>query len=118
MDFLENLKSKVSSTSRGLVKKSNEIVETTKLKAAVSSEMTKIDEIMRHMGEALYVAYKSGEEADFSLEEEFAKLDESYEKVEELQERIRELKGTKTCPNCKKEMERDAVFCSVCGERF
>ena len=118
MDFLENLKDKISHTTRAVAKKSNELVEITKLRAALADTEDEIDKIMRQMGEALYEAYKTGAESYTSLEENCEEIDAAYARMEELSARISELKNAKICPNCKKEMERDAAFCSGCGEKF
>ncbi len=118
MDFLDVVKEKLTTATRTAAKKSSEIVEITKLKASISDELSTVNKTLRSMGQALYEAYKTGEETDFSLEETCAELDEAYARIEELQARVAELKNTKICPTCKKEMERDAIFCSVCGERF
>ena len=118
MEFLDTVKEKITTTAKSAAKKSTEIVEITKLKVAVAEEMSAIDKIFRSIGEAIYETYKTGEEADFSFEAKCGALDEAYEKVDDLNARIAELKNTKICPTCKKHMEKDALFCSVCGERF
>ena len=32
-----------------------------------------------------------------------------------MEEKIQELEGAKVCPNCKKVMKKDALFCCYCG---
>lgn len=118
MEFLGVVREKLTTATKSAAKKTNEIVEVTKLKAAISDELATVDKTLRSIGEAIYETYKTGEEGDASLEEKCTALDEAYERIEELNARIAELKNTKICPTCKKLMEKDAVFCSVCGERF
>lgn len=118
MDFWENLKGKVTHATHTVAKKSTELVEITKLKVAISDTEASINKTMRQMGEALYEAYKTGAESYTSLEENCEEIDAAYARIEELQARISELKNAKVCPNCKKEMEREAAFCSGCGEKF
>ncbi len=118
MDFFETVKEKINQTTRVVAKKSNDLVELTKLKSAVADAEDTVDKILRQMGEALYEAYKTGADSYTSLEENCEEIDAAYARIEELQSRISELKNAKVCPNCKKEMERDAVFCSSCGEKF
>ncbi|MBE7064036.1 MAG: zinc ribbon domain-containing protein [Clostridia bacterium] len=118
MDFWENLKDKVTHAGHTVAKKSTELVEITKLKVAITDTETTIDKTLRNMGEALYEAYKTGAESYTSLEESCEEIDAAYAKIEELRARIAELKDVKACPACKKEMEKDALFCSACGEKF
>ncbi len=118
MDFLENLKEKITITARGARQKGEAIVEITKLRAAISEKEGEINKTLRTMGETLYEAYKTGEETYASIPESCAALDDLYEEVEDLAARIKALRNVKECPVCKKEMDKDAVFCSVCGAKF
>ena len=118
MDFLDTLKDKISQTTRVVAKKSNELVELTKLRAQAADQEREIDGILRKIGQALYDAYKTGGESYDSIEEFCEELDAAYAQLSELQGKIGELKNVKKCPACQKEMDKDAVFCSVCGGRF
>ncbi len=118
MDFLDTLKDKISHTTRVVAKKSNELVELTKLRAQAADQEREIDGILRKIGQALYDAYKVGGESYDSIEDACEELDAAYARLDELQEKIGELKNVKKCPACQKEMDKDAVFCSVCGVKF
>ncbi|MDD6308248.1 MAG: hypothetical protein PUB07_02690 [Clostridia bacterium] len=118
MEFFENLKNTISKTTQVAIKKSNDLVEITKLKMAVSEAESEVASIFRHIGETLYGAYKTGGESYESLEEQCELIDKKYEKIAELNTRIMEMKNAKSCPDCKKEMEKDAMFCSGCGHKF
>ncbi len=117
MDFFENLKEKITTTARGAKEKGEAIVEITKRRAAIAEKESEISKNFRHMGEALYEAYKTGEDAgDFPAL--CAEIDDAYAQIEELSARARALRNVKVCPVCKKEMDKDAVFCSICGAKF
>lgn len=118
MDFLEALKDKISSTTRTVAQKSGAIVEITKLRARIAENEAEINKTLRRMGESLYEAYKTGEESYTSIAESCADIDAAYERIDELSARMQELRNVKICPVCKKEMDRDAVYCSICGEKF
>ncbi len=118
MEFLETVKKTISRTTRAVAEKSNALVEITKLRAALSDAEGEIDKTFRKMGEALYEAYKTGAESYGDLEENCKAVDHAYARIEELENQISQLKNAKVCPMCKKEMEKDAMFCSACGERF
>lgn len=118
MDFLDTLKDKISQTTRVVAKKSNELVELTKLRAQAADAEREVDGILRKIGLALYDAYKTGGESYDSIEDSCEELDTAYAHLAELQEKIGALKNVKRCPACQKEMDKDAAFCSVCGERF
>lgn len=118
MDFLDVLKEKINHTTRVVAKKSNELVEITKLRAEASDVEGEIDKTLRCIGQALYEAYKTGDDGYASIEEACKELDVAYARVADIQAKIAELRHVKKCPACGKDMERDAAFCSVCGVRF
>ncbi len=118
MEFFENLKAKLGETTRVVAKKSNELVEITKLRASLGETEAKLDKTLQLMGASLYEAYKTGAETYASLEENCEEVDALYARIAEIRARISTLKNTKVCPLCKKEMDRAAMFCSACGERF
>ena len=118
-NYIKNYYQKLKSKNiKMAMKKSSDLVETTKLKLSVTDTENEIDNIMRKMGELLYEAYKTGGESYSSLEEQCELIDSKYEKIEELTKQISEHKNAKICPNCKKQMEKDASFCSSCGAKF
>lgn len=118
MELFDNLKERITKTTKVAIRKSNDLVEVTKLKMAVSDLETEINGMMRHIGEVLYEAYKTGNESYGALEEECELIDAKYAQIADLTERMANIKNAKTCPNCKKEMEKTAQFCSACGEKF
>lgn len=118
MDFFDNLKEKITKTTKVAIQKSNDVVEVTKLKMASSNLENEINDIMRHIGEVLYEAYKTGSESYGALEEECERIDAKYAQIADLNTRIAAIKNVKTCPNCNKGMDKDAQFCSACGEKF
>ncbi len=118
MEFFDTLKEKLNHTTRVVTKKSNELVEITKLRASAAEVEREIDRMFREMGQTLYTAYKTGDESYAGAEESFEALDEAHARLAELQEKIAALRKVKKCPVCQKDMERDAAFCSVCGAKF
>ncbi len=118
MEFFETVKNTISRTTRVVAKKSNDLVELTKLRAAQVDTEAEMKRIFRQMGQDLYEAYKTGAESYGSLEESCEQVDALYARLEELTTQISALKNAKLCPLCKKEMDKDATFCSACGHRF
>lgn len=119
MDFFENLKATITKTAQSAAKKTNEVVESTKIKIAISDAENEIAKMMREMGETLYEAYKTGTESySASLEEKCEAIDTKYSEIDLLESKLNIIRNMKSCPNCKKEMDKGAAFCSSCGEKF
>jgi rRNA maturation endonuclease Nob1 len=117
MAFLENLGKKVGEAAQAAAKKSNEIVETTKLNSNINSEEDKIQKLYVQLGKAVYERFtQSGAAEDYALEACQA-IVEHQKNITALREKIAEIKGIKSCINCGAEMERNQVFCAKCGTK-
>ncbi len=116
-NFFENVREKFSGAAKFAAQKSNELVGVTKIKFAISDAEEDIKKTMRDMGELLYQAYKNEDAPGEVLEEKCKAIDIKYDEIEQLRRKLGEIKNMKVCSYCGKELERDATFCSKCGER-
>lgn len=117
MAFLENLGKKVGEAAQAAAKKSNEIVETTKLNSNINSEEDKIQKLYVQLGKAVYEKFTQTGAAEDYAQEACQEIITHQENIKTLREKIAELKGIKSCINCGSEMERTQVFCAKCGTR-
>lgn len=117
MAFLENLGKKVGEAAQAAAKKSNEIVETTKLNSNINSEEDKIQKLYLQLGKAVYGKFTQTGAAEDYAQEACQEIVTHQENIKALREKIAEVKGIKSCVNCGAEMERNQVFCSKCGTR-
>ncbi len=115
MAFLENLGKKVGEAAQAAAKKSNEIVETTKLNSNINSEEDKIQKLYVQLGKAVYERFTQTGAAEDYAQEACRAIVVHKENIAALREKIAEIKGIKACVNCGAEMERNQVFCSKCG---
>lgn len=117
MAFLENLGKKVEEAAQAAVKKSGELVETTKINMAIGTEEDKIQKMYAEIGKLVYSKYTS----NMDVGQDAAALCESIKACEEtikgLKEKIMEIKKTKLCVNCGAELDRTVLFCSKCGAK-
>jgi len=118
LEILDSLKNKIYETAKTAAKKSNEIVETTKIKFAISDAEAKIAQTMKEMGEMIYDAYKNGEEPEDEYLEKCSAIDDVFENINDLKERLCEVKDIKVCSECNKETDNEAAYCSACGKKF
>lgn len=119
MEFFEKLKSTISTTAKSAAKKSNEIVEITKLKMAISGAEADIARLMRDIGELVYEGYKGEMEADAGeMEELCTQIDAKYAEIADAKDQLRTLKKLKQCPVCLEESDPEAAFCARCGNKF
>lgn len=119
MDIFDSIRNTISSTAKTAAKKSNELVEITKLKMAITSLEADIARLMRDMGENIYEGYKSGDDStQEELPEICKQIEAKYADIESSRVKLRRLRNLKLCNSCMTESEPEAVFCSKCGQKF
>ena len=118
MDVITSIKETLGKAIKTGVDKSNEIVEITKLRYAISDIEGDISKLMRDIGESVYEAYKDNKEPSEAINENCAAIDEKYAQVEEMRAKLNEIKNVTVCPKCGAAMDKESCFCSKCGEKL
>ena len=113
-----DIKNKVAETAKSAIKKSNEIVEITKLNFTIGDLQGQIDKMLKDIGKMIYDAYTEGDVFSEEITAKCEEIDKKSEEIAELKKKLQELKNIKICPNCNKENEADASFCSKCGNQI
>ena len=115
MYSLNSLLDKALSVANVAGKKTEEVVESSKLKLQEVSIDAQIADCYEQIGSLVYRSRK----ADVDNEEEIAKLmsqvDELLEQLSQVQCKRAELRKVKKCPNCGAGCDVDSHFCSRCG---
>ena len=97
--------------------KTNNVVDQTKIKFAMSDTQSKMEDIFTKIGSAVYKSHTDGVEAP-EFTEIFAKLDDLKHEYEDLKEQLCRLQDTKQCPKCNTYNNNENDYCSKCGYRF
>ena len=61
------------------------------------------------------------EKGDFTpeaAEQLIAEIDDKKEKIELLKEAIRNAKADRVCANCGAVIDKDTIFCPICGQKL
>lgn len=118
MDIIEKIISNVEKTTKAVVQKSNDVVEITKVKMAISNAENEAQEVVYEIGQLVYEAYKNGEGNPELVEEKCIKLDEIRKDIDNKRNQYAKLRNLKRCANCERENDADAIFCSKCGTKL
>ena len=91
-----------------------------KLRKKINEKKSDIKELYTEIGKKVYEKHVREENIDINsdLEEECTKIDVLSAEIETCLKSILELKDKKQCPICHKEIEKNANFCSNCGEKL
>lgn len=115
MSVFDKITNKVSDTAKAAAKKSGELVEVTKLNAAINQENEKISKAYQAIGKLIFVKYTNGEECPQYVISKCEEINEINISIKGLKERVNELKNIKLCKNCYAEIDHDVIFCPSCG---
>ena len=106
---------KMRNLANAASKKTEEVVEASKLKLQIVSLNGEISKAYEELGRLIYDAAKKNESIGEEMDAAMAKIDELLEKVAELEGKENEIKKVRTCGNCGASCAADAAFCSRCG---
>ena len=121
MPFFDNVSKiakSVGDTAKNAAKKSEDVVEKTKLNMAISSEEDKINEYYNKLGQVVFEKIEKGEIEDSDLSVICSNIVNSKNIIENTKLRILELKNIKVCPKCGNKVKLDITFCPKCGTKI
>lgn len=106
---------KMKSWANAAGKKTEEVVETSKLKLQIVSLNGDISKAYEELGALVYHAAKNNETVGEEMDAVMEKIDELLVKLAELESKVTEIKKERICGNCGAACPVDAHFCSRCG---
>ena len=111
-DFFEDLGKRITETA--VTKKTEEVVETQKIKSQIRVEERNKERDLQHLGKLVYDRFQKGEVIDTV----FVELCEAVAQHEDaVQSYLKELAQLKGMENCKGELESDMAYCPKCGTK-
>ncbi len=100
-------------------KKTEDVVNTSKLKIEQASIEAKLSKDYEKLGRLYYEALTNGNgQIEEDTDKLIADIGTKINSIEELGDKIGEVKNKKLCPTCKKYVDINATFCSNCGGKF
>ena len=113
MAFFNELGKKITQTSQDVMQKTKEMADIAKLNSAISDEERKIENLYTQIGQLYVSLHNQDEEPDFA--QLLSELQTANEKIESIKQDIQDIKGIIRCAFCGAEMQKNATFCSSCG---
>lgn len=112
MGFFNDLGKKTTETT-------NKIARETKLKLKINENKGLIKDLYEKIGKKAYEKHvrEENERIKDAINEECLKIDELTKEIEEARKEILTLNNKKLCKKCFAEIEKNAQFCSKCGEK-
>ncbi len=118
MASFEDFLNKAKDLAEVATQKTNDVVETSKLKYSKMQINTQVKQTYERLGNSVYLMKKSGNFNEPLLDKYVAEVDRLLDQLRKADQKIDDINKVITCPNCSSRNDRDAVFCSKCGSRL
>lgn len=115
LNSLNSLLDKAMSVANVAGKKTEEMVEVSKLKLQEVSLNADLQNCYERIGSLVYRSRKSGLDNEAEITEIISQVDDLLQELAQIQSKREELKKVKKCPNCGASCSVDSHFCSRCG---
>ncbi len=124
MAMFDSIKDSFNKGVAAVSVKSETLVESSRIKTAISNNKKKWDGEIGALGTKLYHRWKAGEAIDPAFAEDFARIGSIEKEIDELNARLEQLKTEETkllgsapavCAKCGKPLVSGARFCTGCG---
>lgn len=117
MRFLSSLKKNITGTARDVKRKSEDMVEITKLSLSIGSDEEKLKKLLYELGAGVYKSYCGSLEGDHS-DQNCAEILKLEGVITGNKEKILILRGNAECKECGAVVDADSIFCSKCGGKI
>lgn len=116
-DFFEDLGKKITETAGAVTKKTEEMMETQKIKSQIRLEERNKENALQELGKQVYDRYRNGEIVDADFVGLCEAIEQYEEAVQSCLKELAELKGMTLCKNCNGELQAEIVYCPKCGTK-
>lgn len=98
----------------------SKITKETKLKLKINDNKNKITNIYEEIGKKVYEKHVREENISIKeeLQEECSKIDILSKEIETARKEILRLNNKRQCTKCYAEIEKEAAYCSKCGQKL
>jgi len=117
-NIISDLKKTFASTANMAVKKSNELLEISKITLAITGVQNDIEREYSSIGKMIYDGYKTNDVSTADVTARCAIIEAKILEIQELREKLAIVKNVKTCPVCSAEVSANSTFCAKCGEKL
>ena len=119
MEFFNKIGKKASEAYKVTADKTGKLAKEAKLRMKIADLKSQINDIYKEIGETVYQKHTRNGEYDIEkeIEDKCTKIDVLSDEIESNLKQCLELKDKRQCSACFAEIEKDAKFCPICGEK-
>ena len=115
MEFFDQVKKTAADVAQKVAKKSNELVEVSKIKYEIYDLNADIKKLYAEIGKQVYAQMKDSDALPEDVMMKCEIIEAKLAKIEALKRKEKNLKQQITCPVCHRECGKDDAVCPYCG---
>ena len=117
MDFFDKIGEVAAQTYKKTTEKADKFAKETKLKMKMNENKSKIEELYKEIGAAVYRIHisRKNDNAEEQIKISCNEIDKISEEIEKANEELLKIRNKKQCGNCHEEIEITAKYCPKCG---
>ncbi len=117
-EFFDNAVDKAKDMLDVAKRKTDEVIAIEKLRYTVSSLKAKLSSDYKNLGMLYYEAQNGNEKLSDNIAAAVENINQKKNLIKKTEAQIADIKNKRICPSCKASVEKDAMYCSVCGEKL
>jgi hypothetical protein len=118
MGLLDDVMVNVKSAATTVSKKTNDIVDYSKLRFTASGLVNEIRKKYQTLGEEVYTCSKIGSNDSQDIELIIQEIDDLKAQLQATNELLTTARHKITCPKCKAVLDKESAFCNKCGAKI
>ena len=118
MDIFNEFLDKAKVALDVAVKATEDAVDTGKQKLNIAALESKLNKDYKTLGEKFYAFKVTGKIDDELIDELIDSISDKKAKISAIREEMKKAKADRICPNCGAAIEKDIIFCPICGQKL
>lgn len=117
MSILDDIAKGATDAVNFAAKKTGEVTGVAKLKLALHSEESKLEDCYKEIGRLYHDAQRNGADDGSAIDAKMAEADALCEKIATIKKEISDVQDSVVCKSCQAKINKDFEFCPICGAK-
>lgn len=117
MSIWDDIAKGASDAASFAAKKTGELTNVAKMKLALHSEETKLNECYADIGRMYYTYQRDGKDLVAEIASRISDADASHEKIAAIKAELADLQDSVVCASCGSKINKGFEFCPICGTK-
>lgn len=117
-ELLEKAKLTCEAAAGTVTRRGGRVVGNTRRSLKLMDLNNEVELAMRDIGRMVYLTHTGTETDEAALQSRLEDIDAKYARIAELKAEQAAARSTAVCPVCGKTVDKNDIYCRVCGEKL